>query len=253
MKKLLYPLSIALIPSLAFAIINFENYAAPGDADNANITALPWLDNGTAVVTFSFQNGPAILEDANTGETVSFGPPREELPGDTVDDPYGFSVIGSTLADWSGSYDGIGSGPDLGNYFLRSQGDTDFGVFRATYTWGYANYGQFQIWDIDSNSQGFEQYRVTLYDSGNNVLDDFLTVSSEDVNLDGLPYLVTFDVGTAQVTKIEVRYVGNKTTTIGLAFDNFESFGAAIPEPSTYAAILGLAAIGLVLLRRRRR
>ncbi|QYY36773.1 PEP-CTERM sorting domain-containing protein [Ruficoccus sp. ZRK36] len=108
------------------------------------------------------------------------------------------------------------------------------------------------VWSGTTNS--YSSVNVYLYDEAN-------TISGQVVSYDG----------TASETSIEqlamrVFYIGGGdrngeayTNDVDLIFDDFlfadsfESATGAIPEPSTYAALAGLAVLGIAVLRRKRR
>jgi hypothetical protein len=60
--------------------------------------------------------------------------------------------------------------------------------------------------------------------------------------LDGQPWVFSFSGLSAGIAKITVDFTGSKLSGIGLAFNNFDPNGAAVPEPAGWL----LAAIGLV-------
>jgi hypothetical protein len=116
-----------------------------------------------------------------------------------------------------------------------------------------------QIWDIDANSNGYEQWLVQARDAGNNVIGSAsspIGISGNDpASLDGLPWTWSFNEATADIYSITLDYVGTKQTGIGLAFDNFNTSDPAptpTPEPST-ALLFGAGFIALIGLKLRKR
>lgn len=263
MKKLLSCLSLALLPSFTFALIDFEGL---GYNDNESVAGQTFA-NGTLFVQFYFSSGDPYIEDANNGEfftNLGGGEYTEDAP---ILDPYGFlttndgdptkDLSDKTAVGFSGStWVQPVAGGDLGNHFLRGPFGENFGQFVIDFVYGtVASEISFQIWDIDGNgADRTEKYHIEFY-SGFALLGMIDTPEYDNLNpgtsLDGLPFLVAFDAGDELISHVIITFTGTKTDNVGLAFDNFEA--TFVPEPSTYAAILGLAAIGLVLLRRRRR
>lgn len=269
MKRILLTSSLALAPLASFGIIDFETGFTSDNIDvSSNI-----FTSGASQIQFSFTSGNPIVEDSNnngfrTSGTVEsdskpgFGPQdnlgfitaNDGLPSVDSTDTTALGYSGSTWAQPSGS------GPDLGNYFLRGPSLSNFGTFVISYVNGTSsNALSFQIWDIDgTGTSGTEEYVAEFFEDdgfgGYNSLGTVTTpeYSNADVgtSLDGLPYLVAFDAGTDEITRVEITFTGTKTNNIGLAFDNFDPEN--IPEPSFYAAIFGVGALGVAWLRRRR-
>ncbi len=260
MKKLaLAPLAFA--PLCAFGVINFEGL---GLTDNQVVTGQTFT-SGIIDVQFSFSSGDAFAEDVDTGEYFINDGEAKETDGapNPPSDAYAFLTDndgdpGQKLADqvvpgYAGStFVQANSGPSAGDWFLRGPFLVNFGMFTIDFVNGtFANEISFQIWDIDGNAQGSEEYTVEFFD-GASSLGTIVTPeyfgSGIGTSLDGLPYLIEFNAGSDQIDRIEITFSGTKTTNLGLAFDNFE---AVVPEPSTYAMLAGLAALGLAVLRRR--
>lgn len=96
-------------------------------------------------------------------------------------------------------------------------------------------------------------FQITLVDSGANLA--FATFATSDFPNGSYTTLSSsltmqsgFNSGEIDSFRISGAQVGG-TATFNVSFDHI----SAIPEPSTYAAILGLAAMGVVAWKRRRR
>jgi hypothetical protein len=228
----------------------------------------------------SFSSAGAALIDF---ETVPGGTPADQL---AISNQYeasegvtfSLSVAGTPFLEASGSDDGTTgfirnfpeetadadveregyTGLGLGGFFLRFGIDTFFAVPVPKLIISYTtpvNAASAQIWDIDSNQFGTEQWRVEALDGTAQVIStidspvglDALTEES----LDGLPWAWAFNVGNDQIHQIVISFIGTKQENIGLSFDNFSPSTAEIPAPP--AAWLFLTALAGVLHRARRR
>ena len=109
-----------------------------------------------------------------------------------------------------------------------------------------------EIWDIDGNTQGTEEYTVRAYDSALNLLATDIsplgTLPTATSPYDGQPWKFTFSGLTAGIDRIVIDFTGTKPAGIGLAFNNFYPF--SVPEP-TSAVLLGLLGGMASLIRRR--
>lgn len=282
MKRSLTLLAGLSLLAPAYGIINFEAgseiiVGANPDGTGGSLGSFSPVDNadisnvifrsGTARIQFSFSAGTAAVEDANTGEATSgviAGEESSSNPLTSSGDPLGFATFndgGATPgAQTDSERDGyIGLGID--SFLLRSDPTfQDFGTFTIDYVGGTGSQILgFQIWDIDANADGNEQYRVQYFDEFNNLLNtedsDVGQEPTIPTSRDGRPQTFNYDAGAGNlITRVEITFIGTKNLlppseqTIGLAFDNFDPEGT-IPEPSAFAGILGLAA--LMIARRR--
>ncbi|HVT27215.1 MAG TPA: hypothetical protein VHE81_04285 [Lacipirellulaceae bacterium] len=231
----------------AASIIDFETTPASlTPVDDAPLSSLtPYLFPGLQV-SFgidSDSNGSvdtdAVFEHAglNPGE-----PPNAGFSGSS----------GTDTAD-------PGFTAQLGNWFLRSPvGGSDFGLFVITYSGSTTiTAASGEIWDIDGTMTpggqpgNTEEYTVRAYDAANNLLATQVSplgiLSTPFAPLDGEPWTFSFSGLSAGIAKITVDFTGTKPMGIGLAFNNFNPTGAAVPEP---AGLLTLA-IGMMLFPRR--
>lgn len=173
--------------------------------------------------------------------------------------------------------DGWGLGSQTG--FLRTvsnanvpsttDGPADPWYFEFNVTPSSGN--QFSLDSTDSiqfyyRAYGTDQGNETLYLKSSN--DSFVSTIDSNVNVSNNS-VVSFDVGTgfkniSAATTFRVYFTDPDTDfgfairdggALGSGTDDFIINGSvsAIPEPSAVAALLGLGALGLVLLRRRRR
>jgi hypothetical protein len=112
-----------------------------------------------------------------------------------------------------------------------------------------------EIWDIDAQGIGTEQWLVESLDASNNVIDSVLSplgTNNGPSSLDGKPWPWSFNHVVNDIHSIQVSFTGSKTSGIGLAFDNFSpSSVSAIPEPSeTLFMLCGLFVLGAMRIRK---
>jgi hypothetical protein len=117
-----------------------------------------------------------------------------------------------------------------------------------------------EIWDIDGDGvSASEEYRVQAFDSSDNLLASTLSpegTDDGDSSLDGQPWVFRFSRLSAGIARIEIDFIGTKTTGIGLAFNDFDALGAGnVPTLSGWSMIAmagGLLVTGLFPIRRLR-
>ena len=210
------------------------------------------LSDNDAISSISVTEGTLSFSLTTNGSTTL---PHLEQVGQ------GDSVSGFNNGT-AGAYDVENSG-DLGNFFLRGVDDirTTGKPFILTITYDFDVFGASgEIWDIDSNPYGTEQWEVKAFDaSGTNELDsDLSPVYPIGANLatnshDGKPWLFSVESSTA-IRKLTLEFVGTKDETLGLAFDNFNYDSAAVPSPEGIVAGLGvIGTLAVSRIRRRRK
>ena len=113
-----------------------------------------------------------------------------------------------------------------------------------------------ELWDIDGNNNGArsEQWEVQLLGKNKSILDTITSPLGTNSNnnkvggeLDGKPWLFSFERAEADVYGIRFKFTGNSDPAkVGLAFDNFSAHsvkGQSVPEP---ASLLGVFIIGMI-------
>lgn len=150
---------------------------------------------------------------------------------------------------------------DLGGFFLRQTVAFDPGtspLFTINWLLDPSSTVSGQIWDIDGTSPNrSEQWLLhAIYADGTTIN----VTSPEGVDngvgsLDGRAWTFTFDPTSGTATDgalraIEVSFVGNKSGSVGVAFDNLDTGIAPIPLPAS--GWLLLAAIGVGTAARKR-
>lgn len=212
-----FALGALLATPLAAQVIDFEtDPAGAASLDDATLGLASAYTVGPLSITFGFDT------DLNG---VPETPASIEVVGPDVIDGFAACLARDTAAP--------GFGPQLGNFFLRGNAATDFGLLVITYAGGVVNGASGEIWDIDGLSNGTEQYRVRAYDSSGTLLATIDSpLSTQDsgcanTELDGRPWLFNF-TGVPGIARITIDFIGTKTNGIGLAFNNFNATG----EPS---------------------
>ncbi|MEI6299867.1 MAG: PEP-CTERM sorting domain-containing protein [Betaproteobacteria bacterium] len=230
-------LLLAMLPPVAMAapgVIDFETVPGGVAADQVAISN-------------QYQAGFGVTFSLSTGAV-----PFLEQVGDT-DPGRGFYNTGL------GVYDAAAAGfaSQLGNYFLRigtgSLQTAPMPQLVITYTTPVAA-ASAQIWDIDGNASGSEQWLVEAFGSGGGVIDSVvspLATTEDALSLDGKPWTWSFNHGgSADIFALRLSFTGSKSGGIGLALDNF-SPAAPVPEPSTWW--LMICSAGLLAVARRRK
>ena len=239
-----------------------------------------------AALTFSLISTPALAALINF-ETVPNSTPVDKLQiGDQFKSLYGVTFSTSISGFWptlekrgssdSGHgflYDGHGnhsdshdvealgySGLGLGDYFLRI-GTSD--LFNGSGLDLIIDYSapvaaaSAQIWDIDTHSNGTEQWTVNAFNSSGQLVGQQVSpvgVANGGLGtLDGLPWTWSFQRGQSDISQIVLNFTGTKTTGVGLAFDNFYTDSTPVPEPATMLLFgAGLASLVGVRLRNKK-
>ena len=156
----------------------------------------------------------------------------------------------------------------LGNFFLRGDPSADpnnqwpgnkaLPFFSIAYLKAPTELIGGEIWDIDGVNNTSEKWSVIARDSGGAQL--AIQTSPEHfkndaASLDSKPWLFEFDPSklSSPIAKLDFVFTGTKNVGIGVAFDNFQSGVAPVPEPSTCALLItGLGIAGLASRRRRK-
>ena len=197
--------------------------------------------------------------DSNSDGTVDTDAVFEQAGHDPLTEPPNGGFSGSAGVDTADA----GFTAQLGNWFLRSPvGGSDFGVLVITYTGStLVTAASGEIWDIDGTAQfpggagDTEEYTVRAYDSLNNLLATQVsplgTLTTLIAPLDGQPWVFSFSGLSAGIAKITVDFTGSKPFGIGLAFNNFDPTGAAVPEPT--GLLLVFIWITMIMCRRAAR
>lgn len=162
----------------------------------------------------------------------------------------------------------------LGSFFLRldrSGPPRDLFVLFSQPVTGASG----QIWDIDDDVTGSEQWRVEAFDASwflfdpnagadpndpnaplpppapdpNAILDAVDSPDGSVAPLDGRPWRWRFDRGAAaEIAGVRIRFIGTRTTPPGVGFDLLSPSTPAPPQPTPVPALGGYGAAGLAAL-----
>lgn len=256
-------------------LINFESAGSLGD--NAAISPTQTFPFGQTGANVTFVGGADPNSQTNTGVYL-------EHSGNAVSGKNGFlnthNGSGKNQVDnhdtarpcfptGCSAHSYPAGEPGLGNWFLRTGGlgnksnELGTGDTFLTINYGTATLAASgQIWDIDADGNGFEQWTVYAYSGSTLVATDVSPTGISQNNalsLDGLPWDFSLNPGGGQTfDSIALVFTGaKKKSDIGLAFDNFNATQAQIqqvPEPSAlWLFALGLGMLGSTLVIRRRK
>ncbi|QDV27333.1 hypothetical protein [Aureliella helgolandensis] len=247
--------SIAVLSSLAYAspalagVIDFETLqdglTAPTD-DAALDRTVGFTFDGTNSVTFGFDysgndfnaDTDAVFEARGSDKFNGFESKQAELNGGAKHDT-----------------ERPGSAYSLGNFFLRQP--ASIGSVPGPFIIDYAQVVSAlsgEIWDIDTGSAGYEQWKVTAFDAGGTTITSLLspkgdTLQTNSSSGDSLPWI--FSIAGSGIKKVAIEFVGTNKI-VGLAFNNFNPSSATVPEP-TSLLVFSIGALSLVRVRPRRR
>lgn len=169
-------------------------------------------------VSFGFDNDLDGFPDSN-------GSPLLEKAGDDANDAfYVTSVSAGNQMDFADK----GTAAQLGQYFLRTVSVGE-GNQQQTLLISYVypvKKASGEIWDLDANNDGYEQWRIEALDANQQVITNTYTPAGlhfdDPDSLDGLPW--SFDVNADEdqdISALRLVYIGTLTNISGLAFNNF--------------------------------
>jgi hypothetical protein len=213
-------------------MIDFETVPGETPADQLAITTQFVASTGVA---FSLSDGDTPFLEQTGGADAGNGFENDQLGGmPDVEVP--------------------ANAGELGNFYLRI-GTTDLSSAPVPeLIIDFANpaiTASGQIWDIDGNNDGTEQWELTALDANDVVLQTILSplgMTTGPASRDGKPWNWAFNLSSADIDEIRIEFVGSKAINIGLAFDNFAF--TVVPVPA--AAWLFGSALGVLAWRRRR-
>jgi hypothetical protein len=221
---------------------NVLNFTATIGAGNGNATqTLPWtlnsgVTNADWSVTLAVNNAWTL---ASTQERVDIG-----LVVWNSADSTDYVRLLLQKSDFSGT-----GGPANRNVFHSNVGNNGSTLFVGDSAGGIGSSGTIGI-----SYNGASQVFSTFYDvgSGWTQIGSFGVAGSGGTTGNTTwGSLSAFSVG---IVGVAINNTGaGMTVSSGLTADNFALSATAIPEPSTYAALLGLGAIGAAWVRRRRK
>lgn len=250
-------LKMKYFPALAGAVALFVSAQASATLINFENARSAYGLNDNDLVTTQYQSADGIM----------FAGAYLEHTGGSDSNPQGFSTGPGRPDDTQSSSLPTGT-PGLGNWFLRTSGalanrgpDGQFGngIFMKILYDTMVTGASGQIWDIDGlGKNASEQWQVLAFNGTNLVGMDTSPMgdSSGPDSLNALPWAFSL-ASTAEFNRIEFKFIGSKTSGIGLAFDNFNSTSAqlvSVPEPSSPIWLFGfgLGLLGLSVTARCR-
>ena len=215
---------------------NYAGFTRPGPGtsgpEQSGVSATPF-SAGTGVISWDGSNGSDSWAYVDgTGVYVN-------------NDPETYSSVNGNLV----TNNDLNSGQDgNGNWQLRFTASPGADAFAITVnTASYADYNDAAYSQTNDFNFSFAAYgsgSVTFFYDGANVGSSFVVGATETAYNLNLP--ASF-YGKASSTLIaQVSDVG------AINFDNIQINGVAIPETTSYAAMLGLAGLTLAALRRRK-
>ncbi len=230
---------------------NFDSLA------NSGTTLTPWVNNSTLLGWYAHQN--------STGDLTSYRP----------NGPYQLTSLGGSgaidRALGSGLDSGVGDAVSFGVRFVNST-STTIGGFTAAFDGEQWFKNATSIGQSDSLVFSYQIFDANL--GSFSVADSWVFVEeltfTSPINgggagfLDGnLPANRVADISStiegvvlASGQELWLRWTATNQESIndhGLGIDNLVVSFAAVPEPATYAALLGMSALLLSIVKRKRR
>jgi hypothetical protein len=203
-------------------------------------------------------NAPLSAPYAIDGVTLDFDllvnglseDPVFELAGHPDD---GFAFVNGSLMTPLRDTAAPGFEAQLGSWFIRPMalGTSLTLIINYTSTTGPVTAASGEIWEIDAvDDTATERYEVRAYDGSNALLASLLSPEgiSPTAPLDALPWTFQF-TGLTDLRRVEIEFVGTRTSGIGLAFNNFSPV-TAVPEPGSVTLLTGV--LLLLAVHRRR-
>jgi hypothetical protein len=228
------PLFITTALTLALATAALAPARAQVITFETDPSGAPAVDNATLGLASAYAVG---------GLGITFG--FDSDANGTPDTPAVFERIGNDGIDgFAACVDRDTASPgfetQLGNFFLRGTPGADFRLFVIDYVGGTVTAASGEIWDIDAILPLTEQYRVEAWDALGNLLATIDSpVGNQDsgclnTQLDGRPWTFAFSGLTPGIARITIDFIGTKTQSIGLAFNNFNATGeSTVPAATT--------------------
>lgn len=249
MQRFLILASTVLVTFVASSVasgqlITFEQTPAGATPVDNTFLSSPYTIAG-GNVSFFFDNNGNNIFNSGIDQAAVF-----EATGPDGSDAFTTGAVG--LSDTP--YPAVAG--QLGNFFLRhlqpGPPPPPLIVDYNTSTTISALSGE--IWDIDGTVAGTEQWQVDVLDAAGAVLatQNSPVGSAPLTPLDGRPWTFMFTGLPSGVDKVRLTFIGTKTDSAGLAFNNFSPF-TAVPEPSGVALALTAALVGAAYWIRNRK
>ena len=184
--------------------ITFETIPGGAPVDGMQISTQFLQSHG---VTFSLEGGASpVLAQVGDPATAFTGPPSHTSP------------------------DMPAAGQNVGQFFLTDDvgGDQPPLPLVVSYTVPVAA-ASGCVLDIDGLTAGDEAWRIEARNASGEILDQVLLDMDSPNAGDGLATFWSFSRYSAEIHSIRIVFTGNKTTRVGLAFDNF-SPASALPN-----------------------
>lgn len=164
---------------------------------------------------------------------------------------YAVQITGFGTGDFAQSFSGFTTTTPSSSS-ISVAGTDDSGLYGSFATVTVGNVSSLYL-TATRTSGAASNYQIELFDADGDSAIYQANLGSFTLNL---PSVVLFSLvgsnGTFNGTAVSVGFVGagSGSSTIAITLDNL-STTSAIPEPSTYVAIFGAAALGFVVVRRR--
>jgi hypothetical protein len=238
--------SVLVVANLQAAVVDFETTPGGGTPTDNEILSSPYNISGGGTVRFFFDKNGNDEYDAGVDGLPAF----EQIGNDSVN---GF--LNASLNQFDAASAGYVA--QLGNFFIRNENFPLFPLIVDYNTPQIITALSGEIWDIDADNTGNEQWRIDALDGSNaTVASQNSPVGVDGFNpLDGRPWVFGFSGLPTGFDKLRISFIGTKPGGVGLAFNNFDpTFNAAIPEAGSITLMAGAsAAFAGVVVRRRTR